>query len=142
MRAIDKVGVVLVAFDPQGNKRVFLRKNSPFNGSPEEWNVIYGHIEDNEDILTCGAREAREEAGVVTDNIKSCNYTVSKTFKNGALIKINYAWALFQEIPPQITLNEESIGYQWASEKEAAQLISDIRQAKAITITMRRIEER
>lgn len=132
MKTTKKIGAIVFAIDPMGNLRVLLRKNSPFNGSSEEWNVIYGHIETNEKPQDCVIREIKEETGIVVRKVHTGNYKISKVFNGTGQIEISYYWAFIDGVFKQLELNEESIGYQWANIKNAQEIIYDSRQASAI----------
>lgn len=129
---IEKVGAVVLATDPKNELRVLLRKNSPFNGSPEEWNVIYGHIDSNETLESCAIREIKEEVDIHIKAAADSGCRISKSFSDNKHITITYFWVRVQEMLKSITLNEESIGYQWAKLADIEMLISDPDQASAV----------
>lgn len=129
---IEKISAVVLATDPANELRVLLRKNSPFNGSLEEWNVIYGHIDNNETSLACAIREIEEEVGICVEVVVDSGYKIAKTFSDNKHITITYYWVQLQEISKSIILNEESIGYQWARLADVEMLISDPDQASAV----------
>lgn len=132
MKLTKKIGAVVFAIDPAGELRVLLRKNSPFNGSPEEWNVIYGHIEHGERLEDCAMREIVEEVGIKPSEVFSGNYEISKTFADIEQIDIAYYWAIIDQMMLPIILNEESIGYQWATLLDSQESIQDPLQSSAI----------
>lgn len=132
MKFTKKIGAVVFAIDPVGELRVLLRKNSPFNGSPEEWNVIYGHIEAGELPQDCARREVEEEAGIEIGETFTGDYEISKTFDDTEQIDIAYYWMVIDEMMKPVNLNEESIGYQWVTINNAQESIPDSQQASAI----------
>lgn len=139
MSVVRKVGIVACGLDPKGNWRVLLRKNSPFNGSPEEWNVIYGHVELAEDSAECARREVQEETGLIADNVSQSSRTISRQFPDGREISIEYFWTQFLELPTDIHLNEESIGYQWSLRDEVEALLTDDLQREAILYCLEQV---
>ena len=136
---INKVGVVIVAEDPRGAYRFLLRKNSPFNGSPEEWNFVYGHIEDGETALDCALREAYEELSLRLESVTPVEYSISRKFPDNKYIHIEYFYALLKSMTQAIQLNNESIGYQWATFEESQKLIIDAEQSGALEGVIRKV---
>lgn len=132
MSVVRKVGVVICGRDPMGDWRVLLRKNSPFNGSAEEWNVIYGHIERAEDSAECAQREVQEETGLTAADVSQSGRNISRVFPDNREISIEYFWTRFIGLPTNIRLNEESIGYQWSLRDEVEVLVADELQREAI----------
>lgn len=141
MNEIHKIGAVVCAKDPTGEWRVLLRKNSPFNGSPEEWNVIYGHIEEGEGGTECAIREIREETGLAVAWANAANKSVSKQFPDGKKIVIDYYWTKFMKLPNEVYINEESIGYQWAMYDEVEAVVVDTEQRELIQYCVKKAAE-
>lgn len=138
MSIVRKIGVVICGKDPTGAWRVLLRKNSPFNGTSEEWNVIYGHIKPAENGDECALREIQEETGLITDQVHATGQTVSRLFPDGQEITIEYFWTAFMGLPTKLQLNEESIGYQWSLPKEVEVLITDAQQRESVLCCLKR----
>ena len=119
MRIKALVGVIVWAIDPVGNNRYLIRHNKPFDGYPDEWNFVYGHIETDESEIATAKRELAEEFGLdVKENaLRRLEYSISKDFATHTTQIIYYSTKL-DYINTDITLNEESIGFDWVLESE------------------------
>ena len=108
-----KVGVIVWTIDPDGNSRFLIRHNKPFNGYEDEWTISFGNVEQNESIKNAALREATEEFGLTDiEQVQDLEYEIEFTSKKGKTIIKFYAIRL-KDIDVKISLNEESIGFDW-----------------------------
>jgi len=109
----QKVAVIVWTIDPEGNKRFLLRHNKPFNGYEDEWTITFGDIESGESLKEAAKREVFEEYGIHDiEEIKNLNYKIEFKGKQGP-IKAHFVAIKVKDIDIKVTLNEESIGYDW-----------------------------
>lgn len=109
-----RVGIAVWTIDPEGVIRFLLRHNKPFGGHSDEWNIFYGTLESNESMIDAAIRELREESGIIIsrDSVVSLEKELSYSTPTYTAT-INYFSVMLPSIDQEITLNEESIGYDW-----------------------------
>jgi ADP-ribose pyrophosphatase YjhB (NUDIX family) len=134
----QKVGVILWTIDPEGNVRFLLRHNKPFDGYDDEWTICFGSVEDGEDISNAAKREANEEYGVAAyETEQDLEYSISYEGKYGPTI-IHFLALKASSIDIPITLNEESIGYDWMTLLQARQCMQHEDEYKALALCVNR----
>ncbi len=105
MANVQKIAAIVWTVDPEGNKRFLLRHNKPFNGYEDEWTVAFGTVENNEDLEAAAKREVQEEYDIHEfEEVRNLNYKIEN---------ISFFSLKVKNIGVKITLNEESIGYDW-----------------------------
>lgn len=109
---MHKIGVIVWTIDPEGNRRFLLRHNKPFNGREDEWTIVFGGVEEDENYSETAVREVREEFGINVSETVDLEYTVVFENDKGKNIIHFYACKV-DNINVKVTLNEESIGYDW-----------------------------
>lgn len=113
MNKHKKVAVIVWTIDPEGNRRFLLRHNKPFDGHEDEWTIVFGDIENNENPENAAKRETTEEFGIRTfEEVKKLNYNIEFEGKHG-LAEAHFVAVKVKDINVPICLNEESIGYDW-----------------------------
>lgn len=113
MNKHQKVAAIVWTIDPEGNRRFLLRHNKPFDGYDDEWTITFGDIENNENIEEAAEREASEEFGISKfEEIKNLKYKIEFEGKHGPT-EAHFIALKIRNLDVPITLNEESIGYDW-----------------------------
>ena len=113
MNKHQKVAVIVWTIDPEGNKRYLLRHNKPFNGYEDEWTVTFGDVEKGENLERAAKREIAEEFGISAfEEVKNLDYKIEFEGRHGPT-EAHFVSLKVKDINTQITLNEESIGYDW-----------------------------
>jgi len=113
MNKHQKVAVIVWVIDPEGNKRYLLRHNKPFDGHEDEWTIVFGDIEPSESLKEAAKREASEEFGIGDfEAVKNLNYKIEFRGKHGPT-QAHFVALKIRNLDTPITLNEESIGYDW-----------------------------
>lgn len=133
----QKVAVVIWAIDPKNQKRVLLRHNKPFNGYEDEWTITFGNIEIGEEMSETAIREIQEELGISKENIlevKNLNYDIKYDSKKHGLTQIKFFGIKVKDINVKIVLNEESIGYDWKTLKEAKNIMKHADESKSLDL--------
>ena len=111
---------------------LFTRHNKPFNGYEDQWETIFGTIELDEDKSAAAIRETREEFGIYEySEIKDLTYTTEYAGKHGPTI-VHWFALQVPSIDARIVLNEESIGYDWATIERARVLMKREDEFKAL----------
>ena len=111
-----KVGVIVWAIDPEGEIRFLLRHNKPFDGYKDEWTIVFGTCED-EKLEQAAIREVGEELGINDfEKIENLNYQIR--YQDVEEIEIHFFAIKVRNIDIKISLNEESIGYDWMTKEE------------------------
>ncbi|KKQ75385.1 MAG: hypothetical protein US96_C0012G0014 [Candidatus Woesebacteria bacterium GW2011_GWB1_38_5b] len=119
----QKVAVIVWAMDPEGKKRFLLRHNKPFNGYEDEWTVAFGDIEKDENMEGAAKREVFEEYGISDfEDFKDLNYKVEN---------ISFLAVKVKNLDVKITLNEESIGYDWMIYEKVMEIMKHEDEAEA-----------
>lgn len=133
MKTKTLIGVIVWTIDPNNNKRYLIRHNKPFDGYPDEWNFVYGHIEKNESEIEAAQREVSEEFGLSLSkkDLNPIDYTISKSFETH-ITQIIYFSTKLDNINISICLNEESIGFDWVLENELSKKLIHKEQFRAI----------
>jgi 8-oxo-dGTP pyrophosphatase MutT (NUDIX family) len=109
----QKVAVIVWTADPEEKRRFLLRHNKPFNGYEDEWTITFGNIEEDENFEEAAKREAGEEFGIDEyEEIKNLNYKIEFEGKQGPT-EAHFVALKVNNLDIPITLNEESIGYDW-----------------------------
>ncbi|MFZ1301854.1 MAG: NUDIX hydrolase [Candidatus Microsaccharimonas sp.] len=111
-----RVGIILWTIDPENKLRFFLRHNRPFDGHLDEWNMIFGSVEPDESLGISVVREVSEESGVeVTEAaVTDLDYSLEYSSQHGRTI-IRFFAVRVESVDVRVSLNEESIGYDWAT---------------------------
>lgn len=109
----QKVAVIVWTIDPEGDKRYLLRHNKPFKGYEDEWTITFGDIEPNENLEDAAKREVSEEFGISDiEETKNLNYKIEFKGKHGPT-EAHFVALKIRNLDTPISLNEESIGYDW-----------------------------
>lgn len=122
----QKIAVLVWTIDVENNKRFLLRHNRPFNGYDDEWTLVFGNIEENEDRVVAAKREAIEEFSINTsDIIETTDLKYRTTFisKRHNMTEVHYFAIKVKDINVKISLNEESIGYDWMKLNKAKEIM-------------------
>jgi len=123
MNKHQKVAVIVWTIDPEENKRYLLRHNKPFDGYEDEWTITFGDVEPNENIEDAAKREISEEFGINDiEETKNLNYKIDFEGKHGPT-EAHFISIKVEDINTQITLNEESIGYDWMKLEKVKELM-------------------
>lgn len=132
-----RIGVIVWTIDPEEAKRYFIRHNKPFNGHHDEWNMIFGSVEPEEDVPSAAIREVLEESGIIIEQtaLTDLNYSLSYTAVAGPTI-IHFFGAKAQSIDVPVSLNEESIGYDWATLDDVVQRVPYPEQVEAFKLVV------
>lgn len=129
-----KVAVIVWTIDPEGQRRFLLRHNKPFNGYTDEWTITFGDIEDNETKEQATKREIFEEYEInEIEEIKDLNYKVEFEGKNGPS-EAHFFAVKVKNIDVKISLNEESIGYDWMKLNKAKEVMQHNDEKKALDL--------
>lgn len=114
-----KIAVIVYTIDPENKIRLLLLHNKPFNGYMDEWTFVFGDVENYESLEKAALREAREEFGIIhTENLANLNYKIIFKGKKGET-EIHFFILEVKNINTKITLNDESIGYDWMLPNDA-----------------------
>jgi 8-oxo-dGTP pyrophosphatase MutT (NUDIX family) len=130
-----RIGVIVWTVDPEGVKRYFIRHNKPFDGHYDEWNMIFGSVEPEEDLSSAAIREVHEESGIIIEQtaLTDLHYSLSYIATAGPTI-IHFFSAKVRSIDAPVSLNEESIGYDWATIDDVSQRVPYTEQVEAFTL--------
>lgn len=132
-----KVGVIVWTIDPEDKPRFLIRHNKPFNGYDDEWTISFGNVEVNETEEETAIREPREEFGIKkVEEIKDLSYEVEFTGKRGLTV-IKFFAIKLEDIDVTITLNEESIGFDWMTIDKVKEMMQHEDEKKAFDILMK-----
>lgn len=126
-----KVGTIVWTIDPDGEKRYLLRHNKPFNGYEDEWTISFGNVEKDDEEKDTVAREIKEEFGIMNfEGIKDLAYEIE--FESGrGKTAIKFYAIKVKDINISITLNEESIGYDWMKMDKVVEVMQHKDEKKA-----------
>ena len=128
------VSVIVVAIEnPEG--KILLLKRAPHKKlAPNLWNIVSGHIEENEEPLAAAVREIGEETGLSVELAKE--YPMYDVDYDG---KIWRTWAFRFSTPhKEPTLNEEHSEFMWVDSSDIPSfevipiILEDLRQMKYI----------
>jgi len=134
MNKHQKVIAVVWTIDPEGNKRFLLRHNKPFDGYEDEWTISFGDIEPNENLEDAAKREAGEEFGINKfEEAKNLNYKIEFEGKHG-LTEAHFLALKIRNLDTPITLNEESIGYDWMLIEKVKEIMKHEDEKKAFDL--------
>jgi len=137
---ITKVGVIVWTIDPEGNHRFLIRHNKPFNGYEDEWTISFGNVEQGETIENTALREATEEFGLIgVEQIQDLKYEIELSSKEGKTIIKFYAIKI-KDIDIKISLNEESIGFDWMILDKVKEIMQHDDEKKAFDVLMTKIK--
>lgn len=130
----QKVAVIVWTIDPEGNRRFLLRHNKPFDGYEDEWTICFGNVEGKESIGDAAEREVGEEFGISTfDEIKNLNYKIEFEGKHGST-EAHFVALRIKDLDVPITLNEESIGYDWMLIEKVGEVMKHKDELKAFSL--------
>lgn len=125
MKKLLKIGGIVFTKDPEGNYRLLLRHNRPFNGHLDHWTIVSGTIDEGENALQATTREIKEEFSITEfDRVVDLNYQYDLEVGNEVWNITYYAFQV-KEIDIRVILDWESIGYNWCTFKEAKELIRE-----------------
>lgn len=127
-----KVASIVWTIDPDGVRRFLLRHNKPFNGHDDEWTIVFGGVEPNEPESIAAKRETQEEYGL--DDIGEMvdlNYSIEYEEPRGKFIIFFFSYKV-KNIDTKITLNEESIGFDWVTLESAKKIMQHNDEFKAL----------
>ncbi len=114
-----KIASIIWAIDPIGTKRFLLRHNRPFDGYEDEWTILFGTVEENEELEETAIRETGEEYGINQfEVVKNLNYKIEYEDK-GRQTTIHFFGLKVGSVDIPIKLNGESIGYDWMTYEQA-----------------------
>lgn len=134
-----KIGSIVWAIDPNVIKRFLLRHNKPFNGHIDEWTIVFGGVEPNESEPEAAIRETEEEYGIVNiQEVVDLNYSIEYQESRGKFIIYFFAYQA-DSIDIKITLNEESIGFDWVTLDQAKQLMQHNDEYMALEIVSKKV---
>lgn len=132
-----KVGVIVWIIDPEGNPRFLIRHNKPFNRYDDEWTISFGNVEVDESEEETAIREPREEFGIEkVEEVKDLSYEVEFTGKRGLTV-IKFFAIKLGNIDVTITLNEESIGYDWMTIDKVKEVMQHEDEKKAFDVLIK-----
>jgi 8-oxo-dGTP pyrophosphatase MutT (NUDIX family) len=118
-----KVAVIVWTVDKEGTKRFLLRHNKPFDGYNDEWTLCFGSVEDGEEYEVTAIREVYEEYGISEiEQVKNINYKVIFDTKKGHN-EAHFFAIRVKDLDIKISLNEESIGYDWMKIEDAKKIM-------------------
>jgi 8-oxo-dGTP pyrophosphatase MutT (NUDIX family) len=106
-------------------KILIVQRSADLDWQPNEWEILYGRIDQFEDAETGLRRETKEEIGLTDLTIVGL-LSVWHIFRGSAetadneLIGITFHCRTSQEQP---TLSSEHQAYKWATPKEALELV-------------------
>jgi len=130
----QKVAAIVWTIDLEGNRRFLLRHNKPFDGYEDEWTITFGDIEKGENIEEAAQREAGEEFGISKfEEIKNLNYKIGFDGKHG-LTEAHFVALKVNNLDVPITLNEESIGYDWMLIEKVKDVMKHDDEKKALSL--------
>mgnify|MGYP000003114641 FL=1 len=140
-----KVAIFPWVRDPEGAKRLFLRHNKPFNGHYDAWLAITGgiEIEDEDDMEATVIRVLLKEAGIyMKDILDIVDLKIAlEADTPGSGFSLNHCYAVkIRNIDVKITLNEESIGYDWMREYVAIEHIDKEYKSSKLTSKLRELQ--
>lgn len=101
------VGVIVVK-----DRKVLLGKRKGSHGS-ETWNFPGGHLEMNEEVEDCAAREVMEEAGIKIKNIRKAAFTNDIFAKEGKHYVTLYVIADYDSGTVRVMEPEKCSGWDW-----------------------------
>ena len=126
MKKHQKVAVIVWTIDPEGNRRFLLRHNKPFDGYDDEWTVVFGNMEDGEDLESAAVREVAEEFGFEkVEKVGNIKYIAEYVGKYGPT-QVHFLAIKVEDIDTKVTLNEESIGYDRVDKEEGRQCAGEL----------------
>lgn len=123
----NKIAVIVYTIDPENNIRFLLRHNKPFNGYSDEWTMVWGGVEDGEELEDAAKREVWEELGITTEQINEfidLEYEFEYKGMNDVTQHPKFYAAKITNLDVKITLNEESIGFDWKKYQEAFEVMN------------------
>jgi len=131
----QKVATIIWTIDPDGELRFLLRHNKPFNGYTDEWTIAFGSVEQEDKNLAAAAvREACEEYGSSISGVaQDLDYSIEYEGRHGLSV-IHFFSLRLENIDLPITLNEESIGYDWIGLAKAKELMLHADEFKALEL--------
>jgi 8-oxo-dGTP pyrophosphatase MutT (NUDIX family) len=125
MDKLLKIGTVVFAFDPDGILRILLRHNRPFNNNMDHWTIVSGTVDPGESFIEAATRELIEEFGI-SEIIKMIDLDYKKSLiRDDIELIISYFAVEVKNIDVKITLDFESIGYNWCTIEEAIVIIQE-----------------
>lgn len=129
-----KVGVIVWTIDPEGTPRFLIRHNKPFDGYDDEWTISFGNVETTETEKEAALREPQEEYGInKVEEIKDLSYEIEFEGKRGLTV-IKFFAIKLKNIDVKISLNEESIGYDWMTIDKVKEVMQHEDEKKAFDI--------
>ena len=132
-----KVGVIVWTIDPENKMSFLIRHNRPYGGHDDEWTILFGNVETNETEEKAALRELQEEFGILKiENIKDLSYEIEFVDKQGLTI-IKFFAIKTENIDTKITLNKESIGYDWMTIQRVKKIMQHDDEKKAFDILVK-----
>ncbi len=133
-----KVASIVWTIDPDGVKRFLLRHNKPFDGHDDEWTIVFGSVEPDEPEAMAAKREMQEEYGILDiDEMVDLNYSIEYEEPRGKFIIYFFACKV-TDIDTKITLNEESIGFDWVTLEGAKKIMQHSDEFKALEMVSKK----
>lgn len=134
MNKHQKVAAIVWTIDPEGNRRFLIRHNKPFDGYEDEWTITFGDIEGEESLEEAVKREVNEEFGISEfEEVKNLNYKIEFEGKHG-LTEAHFVALKVNNLDVPVTLNEESIGYDWMLIKKVREVMKHSDEKKAFSL--------
>lgn len=132
-----KIGAIVWTIDPEGVPRFLIRHNKPFDGYDDEWTISFGNVETTETEKEAALREPKEEYGISdVEEIKDLSYEIEFEGKRGLTV-IKFFSIKLKDIDVKITLNEESIGYDWMTIDKVKEVMQHDDEKKAFDILIK-----
>ena len=131
----NKVGVIVYTKDPEENYRFLLRHNKPFDGREDEWTILFGTVEEPENKEETVKREVGEEYGIKDiEDIFNLGYSITTDD-----LDIHFFAGRIKDIDTKITLNEESIGYDWMLIEDVKKIMKYSDEVEAFNVLMEKL---
>lgn len=133
-----KIATIVWTIDPENNPRFLLRHSKPFGGYDDEWTICFGNVEADEKVAEAAFREASEEFGIKgKHSIQDLDYEVEYEDKKRGLSVIKFYSVKVDSLDVPISLNEESIGYDWMKIEKVNEVMKYDDEKKAFNILMK-----
>ncbi len=108
-------GVYIISGNTESKKLLLLKRSSKCPYAPLTWQILYGHLEDGENIIDAIFREIEEETGMRRLSIYSTNEILSFFKKNSGTLIFAPAYMAIADWDSTIKLNQEHVDYRWVS---------------------------
>lgn len=109
---------VAVAYNPEKEKFLVLKRANTMEVNPGKWNFASGKIEDNESAEDAALRELDEETGLNGKILRSGDYFVDET--GGKVFRVHPFLVLVED--SEVELNSEHSKYRWINADELEEI--------------------